>query len=192
MILELTTYIQGTGTTVFNVTLVSIAGGNMWSKLRSRMLSLYPGFSRSPIACKRKFNTLVRQHKKDMHAMDASGEERHSCKHHGLLGQWLHINGTSLRHHTASGSDPELTAVDSMVLGEVQQDVSKPDDAAVSVVPYQEKELENGDSIFGSLSKMVQHGNDIVDEMAKEGPLLDKMDGEMDPLIDHLKLTVSK
>lgn len=36
----------------------------MWSKLRSRMLSLYPGFTRSPLACKRKFNTLVRHHKK--------------------------------------------------------------------------------------------------------------------------------
>lgn len=156
-------------------------GGNMWSKLRSRMLSLYPGFSRSPIACKRKFNTLVRQYKKDMYAMDASGGERHNCKHQGLLDQWLHTNETSLRHYTASGSDAELTAGDSMAPSEAQQDVSKPDDAEGSLVPYEEKELENGDSIFGSLTKMVQNSNDIVDDMAKPSTLLDKLDGEMDP-----------
>ena len=153
----------------------------MWSKLRSRMLSLYPGFSRSPIACKRKFNTLVRQYKKDMYAMDASGGERHNCKHQGLLDQWLHTNETSLRHYTASGSDAELTAGDSMAPSEAQHDVSKPDDAEGSIVPYEEKELENGDSIFGSLTKMVQNSNDIVDDMAKPSTLLDKMDGEMDP-----------
>lgn len=152
----------------------------MWSKLRSRMLSLYPGFSRSPIACKRKFNTLVRQYKKDMH----SGEERHNCKHYGLLDQWLHNSGS--RHHNnsdmVSGS------------GDVLKNVSKVPDGAL--VPYneedEERELENGDSIFGSLTKMAEVSNEIVHEMTRPS-LLDKMDTHLDPpLIDNLKLTSSK
>lgn len=137
--------------------------------------------------------------------MDASGEERHNCKHHGLLDQWLHNNGnTSLRHNNttmASGSNPDLNVGDAMAAPceaqqqQQQQDVSKPDHAERgSLVPYEEedRELENGDSIFGSLTKMVQVSNDIVDELAKPSALLDKMDAHMDPLIDNLKFTVSK
>lgn len=152
----------------------------MWSKLRSRMLSLYPGFSRSPIACKRKFNTLVRQYKKDMH----SGEERHNSKHYGLLDQWLARHQNNSNMVSGSGDHPD-----------VLKNVSKVPDGAL--LPYNEedeseRELENGDSIFGSLTKMVEVSSEIVHEMTRPS-LLDKMDTHLDPpLIDNLKLTSSK
>jgi len=123
-----------------------------------------------------------------MHAMDASREEHHNCKHHGLLDQWLHNNGSSVRHNSSSNNN-DNTACRS------DPDVSKPDHGEGSVVPFEEeRELENGDSIFGSLAKMVQASNEIiVQEMAKpSSTLLDKMDAHMDSLIDNLKLTVSK
>jgi len=127
-----------------------------------------------------------------MHAMDASGEERHSCKHHGLLDQWL-LNSNGRHNNCSSNNNNNNTASTRS-----DPDVSKPDHPAEgSLVPYEEeeRELENGDSIFGSLTKIVQASNEnIVLQMAKPScSLLDKMDAHMDnPLIDNLKLTVSK
>ncbi|XP_024382268.1 uncharacterized protein [Physcomitrium patens] len=173
-------------------------GGNMWSKLRSRMLSLYPGFTRSPLACKRKFNTLVRHHKKYMHILAASGEEPLNFKHHDLLVQWLHNNRTSLRCSTAtasasaSASDSDLnqlTTGDPTVASESQRDVCKPNKAESSIIPYVVG-IQYGINVPGSLSNVIEPSSD-VNEKDKPSMLLAKLDGEIDPFMDSLKPTVS-
>lgn len=79
----------------------------MWSKLQIRMMSLIPGFARSSLACQRKFNALIKQHKKDVLEMKESGREHHSYKFYDILDRWWHTNGTVMKHVTASLNDTE-------------------------------------------------------------------------------------
>lgn len=74
----------------------------MWSKLQMRMMSLIPGFTRSSLACQRKFNALIKQHKKDVLDMKQSGKDHHSYKFYNILDRWWHTNGTVMKHVTAS------------------------------------------------------------------------------------------
>lgn len=69
----------------------------MWVKLQAQMSSTIPGFTRSSLACQRKFESLLKQHK-DILAKEATGEDRHAyrfkfydrhaCKFYDKLNRW--------------------------------------------------------------------------------------------------------
>lgn len=79
----------------------------MWSKLQIRMMSLIPGFTRSSLACQRKFNALIKQHKKDVLDLKEFGRDHHSYKFYDLLDRWWHTNGTVMKHVTANLHESE-------------------------------------------------------------------------------------
>ena len=70
----------------------------MWLKLQTRMVTSIPGFTRSSLACQRKFNSLIKQHKKDICAMRESGQAHYACKFFHSLDRWWRINGTVMKH----------------------------------------------------------------------------------------------
>lgn len=79
----------------------------MWSKLQMRMVSLIPGFQRSGLACQRKFNALIKQHKKDILELKESRRECYNYRFYDILDRWWHTNGTVMKHVTASPNDSE-------------------------------------------------------------------------------------
>lgn len=96
-----------------------ISGVDMWSQLQARMSSAIPGFTRSGLACQRKFNSLIKQHKKDVLDVKEGKHhtwDRHARKFYDSLDRCWHTNGTVMKHVTAnsmhvnhSDSDTALT-----------------------------------------------------------------------------------
>lgn len=84
-----------------------IAGEDMWSKLQIRMTSSIPGFTRSGLACQRKFNALIKQHKKDVLELKEFGRDHHNYKFFDILDRWWHTNGTVMKHVTVIPNESE-------------------------------------------------------------------------------------
>lgn len=83
-------------------------GVDSWSNLHARMMASVEGFNRTPIACKRKFNSLYKQYKDDKMANNVSdGDHRNECKFHECLDHWWHFNGQVMKR--ASGSKNRTT-----------------------------------------------------------------------------------
>lgn len=107
----------------------------MWLKLQTRMVTSIPGFTRSSLACQRKFNSLIKQHKKDICAMRESGQAHYACKFFHSLDRWWRINGTVMKHVTRSGNSPnrhvsnsELPATNYKGEGTKEEAVGKEED----------------------------------------------------------------
>lgn len=90
-------------------------GEDPWSKLQNRMSAAIEGFMRSSIACQRKFDSLLKQHK-DLRAKEEAGEnsgtfafyDRHACKFTENLNQFCNIGRTIVKHATASADDSHI------------------------------------------------------------------------------------
>lgn len=82
-----------------------VAGVDMWAQLQARMMSAIPGFTRSGLACQRKFNSLIKQHKKDVLEVKEGKHhtwDRHARKFYDSLDRWWHTNGTVMKHVTTN------------------------------------------------------------------------------------------
>jgi len=80
----------------------------MWAQLQARMSSAIPGFSRSGLACQRKFNSLIKQHKKDILEVKKGKHhtwDRHARKFFDSLDRWWHTNGTIMKFATTNASN---------------------------------------------------------------------------------------
>lgn len=85
-------------------------------KIQAQMSSTIPGFMRSSLACQRKFDSLLKQHK-DILAKEATGEDRHAyrfkfydrhaCKFYDKLNQWCQTAAvpTSSKASETKGND---------------------------------------------------------------------------------------
>lgn len=92
-----------------------MSGEDPWSKLQNRMAAAIEGFTRSSIACQRKFDSLLKQHK-DLCAKEEAGEnretitfyDRHACKFTENLNQFCNIDRTLVKLATASADDSHI------------------------------------------------------------------------------------
>lgn len=66
------------------------------------MVASVQGFNRTPIACKRKFNSLYKQYKDDKIANNGSDNDRHECKFYACLDNWWNYNGSVVKHVSLS------------------------------------------------------------------------------------------
>lgn len=85
-----------------------VAGVDMWAQLQTRMSSAIPGFARSGLACQRKFNSLIKQHKKDILEVKEGKHhtwDRHARKFFDSLDRWWHTNGTIMKFASTSNAN---------------------------------------------------------------------------------------
>lgn len=81
-------------------------GVDSWSNLHARMVASVQGFNRTPVACKRKFNSLYKQYKDDRIANNISNNDRHECKFYASLDNWWHFNGSAVKHVSINCTTP--------------------------------------------------------------------------------------
>jgi hypothetical protein len=75
---------------VFNLYFIVFLGVDTWLRFHTRMLVSILGFSRTPIACKHKFNAIYKQYKNDKVAKETLGDDRHECPFYDALDCWWH------------------------------------------------------------------------------------------------------
>jgi hypothetical protein len=84
----------------------------MWHKLHARLLSHIPTLKKSPLAIKKKFNSLFKAYKEDKLANNVSGESRHECKYYDQFESWFSQTGFVQEHVSASANDLDLPVED--------------------------------------------------------------------------------
>jgi hypothetical protein len=169
------------------------AGENMWSKVHNRMLLEYPGFTRSSLACKKKFNNLMKQYK-EIRSKDLSAEARlgRGFKFYDCLDQWWQNNAKLVKHTGASTNESDLplgTLVESTTTIKVKEDDGPKLEIEESCAPKSQRkqvQVKDVSNIYGTFSKMVENSTIMVNHFAKTSALLEKMDAHMDRLIDKL------
>ena len=64
------------------------------------MMASVEGFNRTPIACKRKFNSLYKQYRdgKMAHNVGVSESDRSEGKFYECLDHWWHFSGRIMKH----------------------------------------------------------------------------------------------
>jgi hypothetical protein len=62
------------------------------------MLASIPGFSRTLIFCKQKFNAIYKQYNYDKIANENLGIECHECPFYDALNSWWHQSGNVMKH----------------------------------------------------------------------------------------------
>jgi hypothetical protein len=66
------------------------------------MLATFPSFSRTPIACKWKFNAIYKQYKDDKIANGISSNDCHEFPFYDALDSWWHRSENVMKHVNAS------------------------------------------------------------------------------------------
>jgi len=61
------------------------------------MLVSIPGFSKTSIAYKHKFNPIYKQYKEDKIANEISSNDRHECPFYDALDSWWHQSGNVMK-----------------------------------------------------------------------------------------------
>lgn len=165
----------------------------MWSKVHNRMLLECPGFTRSSLACKKKFNNLMKQYK-EIRSRDLSAGLRlgRGFKFYDFLDQWWQNNAKLVKHTGASTNVSDLpvgTLVESTTAIKVREDNDPKIQIEESCTPKSQRkqvQVKDVSNIYGTFSKMVENSTIMVNHFAKTSALLEKMDAHMDRLIDKL------
>jgi hypothetical protein len=69
------------------------------------MLASIPGFLRTSIVCKWKFNAIYKQYKDYEIANEISSNDCHECPFYDALDSWWHGNGNVRKHVSASTNE---------------------------------------------------------------------------------------
>lgn len=91
---------------------MGFTGVDSWSNLHARMMAAVEGFNRTPIACKRKFNSLYKQYKDDKMTNNVSDSDRNEYKFYECLDQWWHFNGHVMRHVSSVSKNCTTSTMD--------------------------------------------------------------------------------
>lgn len=171
----------------------SCAGVDVWVKLHARLLALIPGLNRSTEACKKKFNNVFKQYKVDKMANIVSGEGRHECKFYDSIDQWWHQTGTVMKHVSASANDTDHISLensqlpeDSAVSGE-HATVQEPSSSfRTSPVTSKSGKKLYHEQTYHMFTQMVENSSVMVKHFQKTNDLLEKVERQMDRIIDKL------
>jgi hypothetical protein len=85
-----------------------LIGVDMWATLHAQLLALILSFSKIAITCKKKFNTLLKQYKKDKMASEVSRNDCHECKFYDSMDPWWNQIGVVFKHVLVSTNDMDL------------------------------------------------------------------------------------
>lgn len=147
------------------------------------MLAVIPGLNRTAEACKKKFNILFKQYRHDKIANGVSGSDRKECKFYDAFDQWWHQTGTISKHVTSTASDntPFQASQDS------EERVGKGQNSATTTSSSQKQTKKNfQDQTLGMFTQMVDNSTIMVRNFEKTNALLEKVERQMDRLIDKL------
>ena len=155
-------------------------GVNVWLKLHTRMVAVIPGLNRTAEVCKKKFNVLYKQYQLDKMANGVSGSDRHECKFYNAFDQWWHQTSTMMKHFTASANGSTC----------IEDSTEEPDKEQISE-PIPSSSLKSGkknfhEETFGLFTQMVENNSIMVKNFEKTNALLERVDRQMDRLIDIL------
>jgi hypothetical protein len=79
----------------------------MWRKLHARLLPQIPTLKKSPVAVKKKFNSLFKAYKEAKLANNVSGESHHECKYYDQFESWFFQSRSVQKHVSASANNLE-------------------------------------------------------------------------------------
>ena len=152
------------------------------------MLAAIPGFSRTAEACRKKFETVFKSYKEDKLANSVSGNDRHECKFYDSLDQWWHQAGSVMKHVSATtmnstNSDAQDNCDDANQ--DISQDIQIERNSQ-SEPPSASKKNKFQDQTLFYFGNMVNNGTAMLDHFAKTNELLQKVDHQMDRLINKL------
>lgn len=142
-----------------------------------------PGFSRTAEACRKKFEMVFKQYKEDKLANSISGNGRHECKFYDSIDHWWHQAGSVMKHVSATTMESTSVGLQENSANEdVLQQVStiQPEPSSAS------KKNKFQDQALHYFGKMVDNGVAMLDHFAKTNELLQKVDQQMDRLIEKL------
>jgi hypothetical protein len=153
---------------------------DVWLKLHARMVAVIPGLNRTAEACKKKFNVLYKQYRLDKMANGVSGSDRHECKFYDAFDQWWHQTGTVMKHVTASANGS--TCIEDSTEEPEKEQISEP--TPTSSLKSGKKSFQ--EQTFGLFTQMVENNSVMVKNFEKTNALLERVDRQMDRLIDKL------
>jgi hypothetical protein len=159
---------------------MSYAGVDTWLKLHSRMTAIIPGLNRKSEACKKKFNVLYKQSRLDKMANGISRSYRKEWKYYEAFDQWWHQIGTVKKHVTVSANESN-SVQDIIKESEKRQSL---DGNTNSSVKFGKKNFQ--EQTYGLFTQMVKNNSVIVKNFDKTNALLEKVEPQMDRLINKL------
>ena len=97
----------------------------MWHRLHARLLFQIPTLKKSPVAVKKKFNSLFKAYKEDKVANNVSGESRHECKYYDQFESWFSQTRSVQKHVSATANDVDLPVVEEVDLNDSLDNTKK-------------------------------------------------------------------
>jgi hypothetical protein len=159
---------------------MSYACVDTWLKLHSRMIAIIPGLNCTSKAYKKKFNVLYKQYRLAKMANGISGSDHKECKYYEAFDQWWHQTGTKKKHVTASAN--ESNSVQDII--EESEKGQSLDGNTNSLVKSSKKNFQ--EQTYGLFTQMVENSSVMVKNFEKTNALLEKVERQMDRLIDKL------
>ena len=154
-----------------------------WLKLHARLIAVIPGLNRTSEGCKKKFNTLYKLYKEDKLANGISGSDRHACKFYDSFDQWWHQTGTVMKHVTTSAND-SVSLDDSTTENENDSPIPATTTTPNSTSKVDKRNFQ--ERCYGVFVQMAENSSIMVKNFEKTNALLERVDQQMDRLIDKL------
>ena len=164
------------------------AGVDTWLKLHARLIAVIPGLNRTSEGCKKKFNTLYKLYKEDKLANGISGSDRHACKFYDSFDQWWHQTGTVMKHVTTSASD-SVSVEDNTTDNDNDLHSKDTPIPAMTTTPNSTTKVDKKnfqERCYGVFVQMAENSSVMVKNFEKTNALLERVDRQMDRLIDKL------
>lgn len=156
-------------------------GIDTWVKLHARMVAMIPNFTRSSVACKKKFSSIFKQYKEDKLANGISGNDRRECQFFDSMDEWWHQAGQVMKHVSA-------TTDNSKEIGENCTPDSTTDASIGDITPASSTKgkLNFHQKAIDIFEKMAENSVGLLKHFEKTNQLLERVDYQMDRLIDKL------
>ena len=152
------------------------------------MLAAIPGFFCIVEACRKKSQTVFKSYKENKLANLVSENNRHECKFYDSLDQWWHQAGSVIKHMSATTmNSTNSDAQDNY--DDANQDISQDiqiECSSQSEPPSVSNKNKFQDQTLFYFEKIVDNGTAMLDHFAKTNELLQKVDHQMDWLINKL------
>ena len=84
------------------------AGVDNWSRLHTKLVALYPDFTKDSEACRKKWSVVYNEYKEDKSMNMRSGSERsEKCRWYTLVDEFMSDRAHVVSHAHASASNPD-------------------------------------------------------------------------------------
>ena len=154
-----------------------------WLKLHAYLIAVIHGFNRTSEASKKKFNTLYKLFKEDKLANGITGSNRHTCKFYDSFDQWWHQTGTVMKHVTTSAND-SVSVDDNNTENENDSPIPATTTILNSTIKVDKRNFQ--ERCYGVFLQMAENCSLMVKNFEKTNALLERVDRQMDRLIDKL------